>query len=126
MTSPRRTDELAREWYLPISVSDRNYVLDIGYRCFDGRWLILARSASVLSIFLTGQRTSLLLSTRTKNSKARLFKISFLLLTIKQFQASCLRRNFWYASRRKSSVHGSFCVRFYATSCRFNDQSLHS
>ena len=40
-------DELAREWYLPIPVSDRDYVLDIGYRCFDGRWLILARSASV-------------------------------------------------------------------------------
>lgn len=40
-------DELAREWYLPIPVSDRHYVLDIGYRCFDGRWLVLARSASV-------------------------------------------------------------------------------
>ncbi len=40
-------DELAREWYLPIPVSDRDYVLDIGYRCFDGRWLVLARSASV-------------------------------------------------------------------------------
>ena len=40
-------DEFAREWYLPIPVSDRYYVLDIGYRCFDGRWLVLARSASV-------------------------------------------------------------------------------
>jgi hypothetical protein len=40
-------DELAREWYLPIPVSDRNYVVDIGYRCFDGRWLVLARSAPV-------------------------------------------------------------------------------
>ncbi|WP_267384562.1 DUF4912 domain-containing protein [Cyanobacterium sp. uoEpiScrs1] len=40
-------DELTREWYLSIPVSDRDYVLDIGYRCFDGRWLILARSASV-------------------------------------------------------------------------------
>ncbi len=40
-------DEMAREWYLPIPVSDRDYVLDIGYRCFDGRWLILARSAPV-------------------------------------------------------------------------------
>lgn len=38
-------DELAREWYVPIPVSDRNYVADIGYRCFDGRWLVLARSA---------------------------------------------------------------------------------
>jgi uncharacterized protein len=40
-------DELAREWYLPVPVSDRDYVLDIGYRCPDGRWLILARSAPV-------------------------------------------------------------------------------
>ncbi|MBD2612961.1 DUF4912 domain-containing protein [Nostoc punctiforme FACHB-252] len=40
-------DELAREWYLPIPVSDRDYVIDIGYRAADGRWLILARSARV-------------------------------------------------------------------------------
>ncbi|AFY94813.1 hypothetical protein Cha6605_3843 [Chamaesiphon minutus PCC 6605] len=40
-------DEMAREWYLPIPVSDRSYTIDIGYRCGDGRWLILARSASV-------------------------------------------------------------------------------
>lgn len=40
-------DELAREWYLPVPVSDRDYLIDIGYRCFDGRWLVLARSASV-------------------------------------------------------------------------------
>lgn len=40
-------DELAREWYLPIPVSDRNYIVEIGYRCGDGRWLVLARSASV-------------------------------------------------------------------------------
>ncbi len=40
-------DELAREWYLPIPVSDRDYVADIGYRCWDGRWLVLARSAPV-------------------------------------------------------------------------------
>ncbi len=40
-------DELAREWYLPIPVSDRDYVADIGYRCGDGRWLVLARSAAV-------------------------------------------------------------------------------
>ena len=40
-------DELAREWYLPIPVSDRDYVADIGYRCDDGRWLVLARSAPV-------------------------------------------------------------------------------
>ena len=40
-------DEMAREWYLPIPVSDRDYVIDIGYRCADGRWLMLARSAPV-------------------------------------------------------------------------------
>ncbi|GAB4236967.1 MAG: DUF4912 domain-containing protein [Stanieria sp.] len=40
-------DELAREWYLPLPVSDRDYVIDIGYRCADGRWLVLARSAPV-------------------------------------------------------------------------------
>ncbi|HBL12506.1 MAG TPA: Rho termination protein [Cyanobacteria bacterium UBA11162] len=40
-------DELAREWYLPIPVSDRDYVVDIGYRCADGRWLVLARSKPV-------------------------------------------------------------------------------
>jgi len=40
-------DELAREWYVPIPVSDRDYAIDIGYRCADGRWLVLARSAPV-------------------------------------------------------------------------------
>jgi hypothetical protein len=40
-------DELAREWYLPVPVSDRDYVIDIGYRSVDGRWLVLARSARV-------------------------------------------------------------------------------
>ncbi|MBD2139307.1 DUF4912 domain-containing protein [Anabaena sp. FACHB-1237] len=40
-------DELAREWYLPIPVSDRDYVIDVGYRTADGRWLVLARSARV-------------------------------------------------------------------------------
>jgi hypothetical protein len=40
-------DELAREWYLPMPVSDRDYVVDIGYRCADGRFLVLARSAPV-------------------------------------------------------------------------------
>ncbi|MBE9146931.1 DUF4912 domain-containing protein, partial [Planktothrix mougeotii] len=39
-------DELAREWYLPVPVSDRDYVVEIGYRCVDGRWLGLARSAA--------------------------------------------------------------------------------
>lgn len=40
-------DELAREWYLPIPVSDRDYMVEIGYRCGDGRWLVLAQSAPV-------------------------------------------------------------------------------
>jgi uncharacterized protein len=40
-------DELAREWYLPIPISDRDYVVEIGYRCADGRWLVLSRSADV-------------------------------------------------------------------------------
>ncbi len=40
-------DELAQEWYLPIPVSDRDYVAEIGYRTGDGRWLMLSRSAAV-------------------------------------------------------------------------------
>lgn len=40
-------DEMAREWYVPIPVGDRDYLVDIGYRCADGRWLVLARSSSV-------------------------------------------------------------------------------
>jgi hypothetical protein len=40
-------DELAREWYLPVPVSDRDYAIEIGYRTWDGRWLALARSAVV-------------------------------------------------------------------------------
>lgn len=40
-------DELAREWYLPVPVSDRDYAVEIGYLTGDGRWLLLARSASV-------------------------------------------------------------------------------
>lgn len=40
-------DELAREWYVPIPVSDRDYVVDIGYRCADGRWLVLGSSKPV-------------------------------------------------------------------------------
>ncbi len=40
-------DEMTREWYIPIPVSDRSYTIDIGYRCGDGRWLMLARSASI-------------------------------------------------------------------------------
>ncbi len=38
-------DEMARSWYLPIPVSDRDYIAEIGYLTADGRWLVLARSA---------------------------------------------------------------------------------
>ncbi len=40
-------DELAREWYIPIPTSDRDYLCEIGYRCADGTWLMLARSSLV-------------------------------------------------------------------------------
>ncbi|MDX2255158.1 MAG: DUF4912 domain-containing protein [Pseudanabaenaceae cyanobacterium bins.39] len=41
------SDELAREWYVPIPISDRDYVAELGYRCADGRWLVLTRSKVV-------------------------------------------------------------------------------
>lgn len=37
-------DELAREWYLPVPVSDRDYIIEIGYLSIDARWFLLARS----------------------------------------------------------------------------------
>jgi hypothetical protein len=40
-------DELAKEWHLPIPVSDRDYTVEIGYRTNEGAWLPLCRSASV-------------------------------------------------------------------------------
>lgn len=40
-------DELARDWYVPIPVSDRDYIAEIGYVTGDGRWLLLARSNPV-------------------------------------------------------------------------------
>lgn len=40
-------DELAREWYMPVPVSDRDYMAEIGYIAADGRWLMLARSAPI-------------------------------------------------------------------------------
>jgi uncharacterized protein len=40
-------DEVAREWYIPIPISDRTYVIDIGYTTEGGGFLILSRSASV-------------------------------------------------------------------------------
>ena len=40
-------DEMAREWYLPIPVSDRTYIVELGYRAMDGRWLTLVTSPRV-------------------------------------------------------------------------------
>jgi ABC-type phosphate transport system substrate-binding protein len=40
-------DELARDWYLRIPVSDRDYIAEIGYLTADGRWLMLARSNAI-------------------------------------------------------------------------------
>ncbi|MGB0560420.1 MAG: DUF4912 domain-containing protein [Spirulinaceae cyanobacterium] len=40
-------DELARDWYIPIPISDRDYFVEIGYRTADGRWLMLAKSEIV-------------------------------------------------------------------------------
>jgi len=37
-------DELARTWYVPIPVSDRDYLAEIGYLTPTGDWLLLARS----------------------------------------------------------------------------------
>jgi ABC-type phosphate transport system substrate-binding protein len=40
-------DELARDWYLSIPVSDRDYLVEIGYLTASGQWLRLARSLPV-------------------------------------------------------------------------------
>jgi ABC-type phosphate transport system substrate-binding protein len=40
-------DEMARDWHLPIPVSDRDYVAEIGYLTAEGAWLSLARSMPV-------------------------------------------------------------------------------
>ncbi|MEB3288403.1 MAG: DUF4912 domain-containing protein [Leptolyngbya sp.] len=40
-------DELARDWYLQIPVSDRDYQAEIGYLAHDGRWLLLAQSNTI-------------------------------------------------------------------------------
>ncbi|CUR33437.1 conserved exported hypothetical protein [Planktothrix tepida PCC 9214] len=37
-------DEITREWYVPISMSDRDYIAELGYLTRDGRWLVLVRS----------------------------------------------------------------------------------
>lgn len=40
-------EEMARDWYVPIPVSDRDYIAEIGYVTGDGEWLLLARSNPV-------------------------------------------------------------------------------
>jgi hypothetical protein len=40
-------EEMARDWYVPIPISDRDYLVEIGYLANDGRWLMLARSNSI-------------------------------------------------------------------------------
>jgi hypothetical protein len=37
-------EEMTRDWYLPIPVSDRDYRAEIGYTTATGTWLVLARS----------------------------------------------------------------------------------
>ncbi|WP_199345993.1 DUF4912 domain-containing protein, partial [Limnospira platensis] len=40
-------DELTQEWYIPVPMSDRDYIVEIGYVTDSGHWLVLARSESV-------------------------------------------------------------------------------
>jgi hypothetical protein len=40
-------DELAREWHISVPMSDRDYLVEIGYITNDQRWLLLARSLHV-------------------------------------------------------------------------------
>ena len=40
-------DELAHDWYIPVPVSDRDYVAELGYVTEAGHWLLLTRSNPV-------------------------------------------------------------------------------
>ncbi|MGL5080210.1 MAG: DUF4912 domain-containing protein [Microcoleaceae cyanobacterium] len=40
-------EEMTREWYIPVLVSDRDYIVEIGYMTESGHWLKLARSLHV-------------------------------------------------------------------------------
>ncbi|MEX0269258.1 DUF4912 domain-containing protein [Leptolyngbyaceae cyanobacterium UHCC 1019] len=40
-------EEVATNWYIPVPLSDRDYIVEIGYLTQDERWLMLARSAPV-------------------------------------------------------------------------------
>ena len=39
-------DSMARDWYLPMPMSDRDYIVEIGYITGDEKWLLLARSGA--------------------------------------------------------------------------------
>jgi uncharacterized protein len=40
-------EEFARSWYIPVPVSDRDYMVEIGYVANNGGWLLLARSLPI-------------------------------------------------------------------------------
>ena len=40
-------EEIATDWHIPVPLSDRDYIVEIGYLANDGRWLMLARSAPI-------------------------------------------------------------------------------
>ncbi|HEY9700420.1 MAG TPA: DUF4912 domain-containing protein [Trichocoleus sp.] len=40
-------DEMTRDWYIPVPISDRDYIAEIGYVTEDGGWLMLARSLPI-------------------------------------------------------------------------------
>jgi ABC-type phosphate transport system substrate-binding protein len=40
-------EEIATNWYIPVPLSDRDYIVEIGYLTQDERWLMLARSAPI-------------------------------------------------------------------------------
>jgi ABC-type phosphate transport system substrate-binding protein len=40
-------EEMTRDWYLPIPVSDRDYRAEVGYTTATGTWMMLARSNAV-------------------------------------------------------------------------------
>jgi ABC-type phosphate transport system substrate-binding protein len=39
--------DLAQDWHIPIPVSDRDYLVELGYTTNDNRWLLLARSPHI-------------------------------------------------------------------------------
>jgi uncharacterized protein len=51
-------DETTREFYLPLPLSNRDYIIEIGYRTWDDRWLVLARSNSPYEKFIESIRSN--------------------------------------------------------------------